>query len=298
MTLEQEQIDTIREFNRFYTARLGLLRKTHLDGEFSLTEARILFETNLNPNMTARQITEMFHLDAGYVSRTLANLAKQGLIVQTRSTHDGREKQLSLTEKGREKVAEIDRLSAYEINAMLACVRPDERTKLVESFATIRQILLRNSVTIMRVDTVNKNALDLIHEYYEAINVVVRDTPEALQKLIDEPGSGLWIAYLDEGPAGVVILRPLPSIPGASECKRLYVCPWARGRHIADRLMDALEQFAAGYGYTSVYLDTYDDLKPAISLYEKRGYERCERYNDNPQATVFMAKQLAVISEQ
>jgi hypothetical protein len=37
-----QQVAAVREFNRFYTARLGLLRKRHLDGEFSLTEARIL----------------------------------------------------------------------------------------------------------------------------------------------------------------------------------------------------------------------------------------------------------------
>ena len=36
-----QQIAAIREFNRFYTARLGLLRRRHLDGEFALTEARI-----------------------------------------------------------------------------------------------------------------------------------------------------------------------------------------------------------------------------------------------------------------
>jgi hypothetical protein len=36
---DQEQISAVREFNRFYTARLELLRKCHLDGKFSLTEA-------------------------------------------------------------------------------------------------------------------------------------------------------------------------------------------------------------------------------------------------------------------
>ena len=41
-----------------------------------------------------------------------------------------------------------------------------------------------------------------------------------------------------------------------------------------------------------IYLDTYDDLKAAIALYIRRGYETCERYNDNPQATVFLRKQI------
>jgi hypothetical protein len=41
---DRKQISAVREFNRFYTARLGLLRKCHLAGKFSLTEARILYE--------------------------------------------------------------------------------------------------------------------------------------------------------------------------------------------------------------------------------------------------------------
>jgi GNAT superfamily N-acetyltransferase len=78
----------------------------------------------------------------------------------------------------------------------------------------------------------------------------------------------------------------------ASECKRLYVKPAVRGNHIADRLLDAQEEFARTNGVEWIYLDSYDDLKAAVALYERRGYERCERYNDNPQATVFMRKRL------
>ena len=46
---EDEEICEVREFNRFYTARLGLLRKRHLNGDFSLTEARILYEIGACP---------------------------------------------------------------------------------------------------------------------------------------------------------------------------------------------------------------------------------------------------------
>jgi GNAT superfamily N-acetyltransferase len=57
-------------------------------------------------------------------------------------------------------------------------------------------------------------------------------------------------------------------------------------------LLDAMEGFARAEGIAWIYLDTYDDLKTAIALYERRGYARCERYNDNPQATLFMRKWL------
>jgi len=55
---------------------------------------------------------------------------------------------------------------------------------------------------------------------------------------------------------------------------------------------DVQEEFARKAGLEWIYLDTYDDLKPAIAIYERRGYQRCERYNDNPQATLFMRKNI------
>jgi ribosomal protein S18 acetylase RimI-like enzyme len=88
------------------------------------------------------------------------------------------------------------------------------------------------------------------------------------------------------------VLRTLPSINNACECKRLYVRPAARGRHIASMLLDVLEEHARNQHLEWIYLDSYHDLKPAIALYEQRGYEHCNCYNDNPQATLFMRKHL------
>lgn len=139
------------------------------------------------------------------------------------------------------------------------------------------------------------SALSILEEYYEAVDVVKRDGPEAMRELIAEPDGGMWVAYRGgEGDeiVGCVVLRRLESIARAGECKRLYVQPAARGMGIADRLMDALEEFARRRGTDWIYLDSYDDLRAAIALYERRGYERCARYNDNPQATVFLRKSM------
>ena len=89
--------------------------------------------------------------------------------------------------------------------------------------------------------------------------------------------SGVWLACLDDKPVGCVLLRKMPSIPFAGECKRLYVQPAARGHRIADKLMDALEEFARSRGLRWIYLDSHDGLKTAIALYRRRGYVPCER---------------------
>jgi ribosomal protein S18 acetylase RimI-like enzyme len=145
---------------------------------------------------------------------------------------------------------------------------------------------------IVQLTKETEAARAILQEYYEAVNVLVRDKPGAIQAIIDAAASGVWLAYLGDEVVGCVVLRRLEFMPKSSECKRLYVKPWARGRGIAEKLLDAQETHARKEGIEWIYLDSYDDLKTAIALYERREYERCERYNDNPQATVFMRKKL------
>jgi DNA-binding MarR family transcriptional regulator/GNAT superfamily N-acetyltransferase len=292
---EEEEISAVREFNRFYTARLGLLRKTHLDGDFSLTEARILYEIGASPRLTASSLRNTLGLNAGYLSRSLALLIKRKLVRQTASKQDGREKLLTLSPAGDITVARLNQQSALQIQGLLANVNSTDRDALLDSLSRIRSILGEpkgRSVRIVRLSKSNDDAIRLLQEYYDAVSVVQRDTPEEIKKIIDDPCSGVWLSYLEEKAVGCVVLRKLGAIPFAGECKRLYVQPIARGHSIADKLLDAQEEFARSKGLRWIYLDSYDDLKVAIALYRKRGYVSCERYNDNPQATVFLRKHI------
>ncbi len=291
----EEQVSAVREFNRFYTARLGLLRRHHLDGEFSLTEARILYEIGASPLTTASVLRGNLGLDAGYVSRVLAALTRRKLVRQVTSKTDGREKQLTLATLGKRMLAQLNKQSNAQLRTMLADVNATDRQALVASLQKVRAILTvkdNRAVRIERLTTIRADALAILDEYYEAVHVVQRDSRESLSSIVHEPASGIWLAYRGDEVMGCVVLRRLASIPHASECKRLYVKPAARGNRIADELLDAQEDFARNHGIEWIYLDSYDDLKAAIGLYERRGYQRCERYNDNPQATLFMRKRI------
>jgi len=153
-----------------------------------------------------------------------------------------------------------------------------------------------NSAHTISVDRVSAAQADaafaLVEEYYEAIGVLVRDDRAALEHYLACPDSPIWIASVDGAPAGCVMLRPLPQVPNAAEVKRLYVRPAFRGLRLAHALMQAAEQYARDFGLRWLYLDTKDDLHAAIHFYSTTGYEDCERYNDNPQATRFFRKLL------
>lgn len=147
-------------------------------------------------------------------------------------------------------------------------------------------------MTVYRATLADKDgAKQIIEVYNDKLDIVVRDSEQAFQSYF-EPDSGLWLAKVDNRVVGCVILRPLPT-PGHGEVKRLYVARGYRGQGLSHKLMKALEDYAAQINYEWLYLDTKDDLEAAIKLYERSGYERCERYNKNPQATIFMRKRLA-----
>jgi DNA-binding MarR family transcriptional regulator/GNAT superfamily N-acetyltransferase len=289
----QRQADVVRQFNRFYTVHLGLLRGRYLDTDYSLSESRILYELSQNPGCTANQLRNKLDLDAGYMSRLLRSLTERGLVKGARSEQDKRATLLTLTPHGNATIDDINRQSSAETVRMLNQLGETQRAELLEAMRKVRDILSPPAVSVIRASAAQlEDARHLLHEYFNVIGVVLRDDDAAIRAFLNDASSAMWIAYVDGAPAACAAMRPLPEVAGAAECKRLYVADNFRRRGLAEALMQALETHAAEAGHQAIYLDTKDDLIGAIKLYDRLGYERCERYNDNPQATIFMRKRL------
>lgn len=295
----QQQAEVVRQFNRFYTVHLGLLRGRYLDTDYSLSESRMMYELSQSPGCTANHLRTKLGLDAGYMSRMVRSLTERGLVEGVRSAQDKRATLLSLTANGQAVIADINHRVSSETVRMLGQLGEAQRAELLAAMSKVREILAPPSTRLVRATASQLNdARHLLYEYFDVIGVVLRDDDDAIRAFLDEAGSAMWIAYVDGAPAGCVAMRPLPGVDptgaggGAVECKRLYVADRYRRRGLSQALMRALEDHAAQAGHTAVYLDTKDDLHAAIRLYDQLGYERCERYNDNPQATIFMRKRL------
>jgi len=134
-------------------------------------------------------------------------------------------------------------------------------------------------------------AYAIVSEYYEGLRVVARETREEFRKEYFGPASGVWLAWIGSSLAGCIALRELRK-GDAAEIKRMYVREAHRGLGIARKLLAEAENFARNRGYQQIFLDSTDEMQGAVRLYECNGYERCERYNKNPQATIFMSKNL------
>jgi DNA-binding MarR family transcriptional regulator len=135
------RVDAVRAFNRFYTRRIGLLRKDYLGSPFSLTQARVLYEIARRRRPTASDLGRDLDLDPGYLSRILSGFAARGLIRRVPSPADRRRRLLVLTPRGRGAFAPLDARSHDEIAAMLGRLPHRAQAHLVGAMRTIEALL-------------------------------------------------------------------------------------------------------------------------------------------------------------
>src|SRR5215212_7965142 len=134
-------VTQIREFNRFYTRILGLLRPKLAGSAFGLTEARVLFKLAHSDQQAVTDLRRDLDLDAGYLSRILSRFIADGLVQREPSATDGRRHVVRLTPAGHAAFAEVDTLQAEAIDRLVATLDEDQRCQLVSAMGRIRRVL-------------------------------------------------------------------------------------------------------------------------------------------------------------
>lgn len=99
-----------------------------------------------------------------------------------------------------------------------------------------------------------------------------------------------WSLFDGEDMIGTAALKKLDS--GRCELKALYLLEKYHKKGLGRRLLNTAIQKAQQDGYEEMYLDTLSSSKKAIRLYEKTGFVKTERYNDNYMAEIFMILKL------
>jgi DNA-binding MarR family transcriptional regulator/GNAT superfamily N-acetyltransferase len=277
-----DPVGAVREFNRFYTNVIGLLRGKYLDTPYSLTEARLLFELGQREASEVTDLRRVVDIDPGYLSRILARFESDGLIDRQRSAADGRRQVIRLTGSGRTVVAGLDARSAGQTRDLLAGLRDDEQRHLLEAMRVItgtltaspqpRGYLLRDPRPGDMGWVVQRNGSLYAAEFgwddsYEAL--VARIVADYVDNR-DPEAEAAWIAEVDGVQAGCVFC--VREDASTARLRLLLVEPRARGLGIGARLVEEVLRFARQAGYTRITLWTNDVLASARRIYQRAGF--------------------------
>ena len=276
------QVEAVRRFNRFYTRRIGVLRRGHLGSPYSLPEARVLYELAQGERLTATQLGKELDLDLGYLSRLLQGLRRRGLVEAQAASEDARRSLLSLTARGRRAFASLDDGSRREMGAMLAPLSGVDRTRLVDAMSTVQSLLhgeQKESALILRPHrpgdmgwVVHRHGVLYNEEYGwgERFEGLVAGIAAKFIGSFDPQRERCWIAELDGDAVGSVFV--VKQTRTTAKLRLLLVEPKARGRGLGKRLVEECIAFARGAGYRRLVLWTQSNLVRARRIYAGLGF--------------------------
>jgi len=279
----EARIAAVRRFNRFYTQRIGVLRRRMYDSPLSLTEVRVLYELAHRETPTASDLAQALDLDPGYLSRILQRFERQGWLRRTRSAQDGRQSYLALTAAGRRAFAPLDRESHAQVAALLRPLSDDDARKLTDSMATIESLLAApaaaSDAVVLRTHApgdigwiVSRHGALYAQEYrWDAtFEALVAEIAARFLRNHDPQRERCWIAeHRGERVGCVCLVRRSPNV---AQLRLLLVEPSARGLGIGKRLVDECIAFAHSAGYKRMMLWTNGGLDAARGIYEARGF--------------------------
>ena len=279
-----DAIAEIRSFNRRYTKWVGALDRHHLGSDFSLAEARVLYEIANRPNLLAKDIAGELGLDAGYLSRIVARFDKAGLIERKTSEKDGRAVSLSLTAKGRGLFGDLDRLAAKRMTSAIAGLDEGQRARLTSAMGLVGQLIdgprppLSSKVVLRQPRAGDFGwAVDRHGVIYHAefgwdcrFEGLVAELFGKFAQSHDPNRERCWIAELNGERIGCVFV--VERDPKVAQLRCLLVEPTARGHGVGSKLVDACVQFARDAGYEQMMLWTNKGLDSARKIYEAAGF--------------------------
>jgi DNA-binding MarR family transcriptional regulator/GNAT superfamily N-acetyltransferase len=291
-----DAIAALRSFNRSFTTRVGVLSDSYLGGGRPLGPARLLFELGAGPERVG-ELRRRLGLDSGYLSRMLRGLEADGLVVVERDQSDGRRRVARLTGSGRREWRRLDQCSERAAAMLTDALSPSQRTRLADALGIADHLLRVASIRFEPVDIASPAARHATSAYFAELDQRFSDGFDPGPGLVASdaammrpPHGGFLVARNDEEVIGCGGVQRVDE--ATAEIKRMWIHQDWRGDGLGTRLLVALEAMAAKRGHRRVVLDTNRALTEAIRLYGRCGYDAIPRYNDNPYAHHWFAKDL------
>jgi DNA-binding MarR family transcriptional regulator/GNAT superfamily N-acetyltransferase len=277
-----DQVAAVRAFNRFYTRKLGVLDQQLLKSPFSLSEARVLYELAHREELAAKEIGIELGLDPGYLSRIVQNFDDQGLIARKPLPSDRRQYRLSLTAKGRQAFAKLERSSQDQVAGLLAALPRGDGQRLIEAMATIERLfgasrpsrpaILRDPRPGDMGWVVQSHGSLYASEYgFDAsFEGLVAEIAAKFLASFDASRERCWIADIDGAQVGSVFL--VRHTDDVAKLRLLLVDPAGRGQGLGTRLVAECIAFAQACGYRKITLWTQSILIAARKIYQNAGF--------------------------
>jgi DNA-binding MarR family transcriptional regulator/ribosomal protein S18 acetylase RimI-like enzyme len=242
----------------------------------------VLYELAYREDLSAKEIGSELGLDAGYLSRIVQNFDENGLLTRKPLPSDRRQYRLSLTTKGRQAFAKLERSSQEDVGAMLAALPPGASQKLIEAMTAIERLLGAPDAPPATLRSHRPGDIGWVVQSHGALYASEYGFDASFESLVAEIAAKFlasfdasrercWIADIDGTQVGSIFL--VRHSDDVAKIRLLLVDPAGRGQGLGQRLVAECIAFAKACGYRKITLWTQSILLAARGIYQGAGFK-------------------------
>lgn len=250
----------------------------------------MLYEIATGDGVTPKQVSEVTRIDAGYLSRIVGRLERDGMVARRRSPSDGRSIELSLTAAGAAMFAGFNQRSEALAEQLVGGLTAADQRRLVDALETAEDLLAGDErpapPILLRAHRpgdmgwiIERHGVLYGREYGwgAGIEAVTARICADFLEHFDPARERCWVAERAGERVGCVFLVKDEG-SDAARLRLLLLEPAARGTGLGRRLVEECVGFAREAGYREVVLWTHAVLTAARRIYAAVGFEITETW--------------------
>lgn len=300
----------IRQFRaalREMVRELGMLSRKSSGTELSPLQSHILIELEAKP-CGVIELSEKLCVDKASISRTIRSLIEAHYLLREQDKFDGRASTFRLSDIGKQILDTIEHNADRFTEDALSSSSDHEIAFFLKSIKQL-SIGLRNArlqrdanLTIRHITAQDNAAMaKLIRNSFcenkiDHLDGVSLHDPELdqLSQAYQKSGASYWVAELDGNIVGGAGLAPLFGVNDTCELQKLFFSSQVKGMGLGRRMLAHILSQAKSMKYTFCYLETLNELKDAVKLYEAFDFQYTPKLGNtgHNSCDIYMLKKL------
>lgn len=292
MTSVRKNIENIRVASRLMVRELGFMNQNLAATDYPPSAVHSMLEVETHGSMTGAQLVQILGLEKSSVSRMLAKLVEAGELEETPSSEDARTKWLSLTEKGKETVQNINAYADQRVATALEKLDPFTQEAVSQglySYATALKACRENSAGKMqnsfkivsgyqagmigRITEMHGVYYAREHGFGHFFEAKVAAGLADFSARLDKPYNQIWLAIANDRIVGSVAIDGEDLGSNEAHLRWFILDDGCRGSGLGRKLVAEAMRFCDKQKFSSVQLWTFNKLFAARRLYESFGFE-------------------------
>lgn len=293
-------ISEIRSASRELVRQLGLMNRTVAGTDLSVSAVHAIIEIGQADGLSSKKLSELLLLEKSTVSRLVKSLLDNNELCEVRLKSDARQKNLYLTDKGRDTLRRINEFAESQVFSAMEPLDNEIQQEILnglKNYAAALTTATRTNSPATKSEnkdtriefgyrpTIIGRIIEMMHSHmnrYYGFSVafearIASDIAEFMTR-ISSPKNETWHAAINGRIVGSISIDGEDLEEGLAHLRWFVVDENVRGAGTGEALLRKAVEFCDNSGFSECHLWTVKGLDAARKLYERHGFELVDEY--------------------